>query len=71
MSKKLERKLCMYIQTYYVHAQIFRQKELFCVPYKKDKFMYEYMTIYGTYFFYLFYRWHINVLFCQKLVWGY
>jgi hypothetical protein len=43
----------MYIRTYYVHTQIFKKKEHFYVPYKKDKFMYDHMTIYGHNFVFL------------------
>jgi hypothetical protein len=32
------------------HTHIFEKNNIFCVPYKKDKFVYERMTIYGTYF---------------------
>jgi hypothetical protein len=41
------------------------RKNIFYVLYKKDKFMYEHMTIYRTYF-YLFYRCHIKCYFLSK-----
>jgi hypothetical protein len=39
------------------------RKNIFRVPYKKEKFVYEHMTIYETYFC-LFYRCHIK---CSSL----
>jgi hypothetical protein len=41
------------------------RKNIFCVLYKKDKFVYEHMTIYVTYFC-LFYRCHIKYSFLTK-----
>jgi hypothetical protein len=37
--------------TMFIH-KFSERKNIFCVLYKKDKFVYEYMTIYGTYFFF-------------------
>jgi hypothetical protein len=41
------------------------RKNIFCVLYKKEKFVYEHMTIYGTYFC-LFFRCHIKCSFLSK-----
>jgi hypothetical protein len=41
------------------------RKNIFCVPYKKDEFVYEHMIIYGIYFC-LFYRCHIKYFSLSK-----
>jgi hypothetical protein len=51
-------------QTMFTH-NFLERKNILYVPYKKDKFVYEHMTIYGTYFC-LFYRCQIKCSFLSK-----
>jgi hypothetical protein len=45
-----------------------KERTFFCVPYKKDKFLYEHITI--CIFLSFLPMSHKMFIFCQKLVWG-